>query len=644
MATITLNKALSPTTKSVLTITEKSRTGNKTIFNLKAVTNLGSSISYAGTGITLKGTIKISGTGITAQSKTLTLKKSTEYWEGTATHTTTSTFEVEIPADVTNVTVTYTCVWSDTGNSMTGNTTMALTKMASVLGTIASFDVESEISIPITKNVSNYYDVLRIYDENKNRLYYYGDVFNGATLSLTAYGLNRLYEVMAQNTHNFTFELTTYSDDTMETTIGTNSKVVQGYITNANPVFSDFDYEDVDDKVLTLTGGNYFVKGYSDIKISNLVATGTKGATIKYWNINNSLIENTGSNEIVLENHNSNSMTIYAVDSRGNSTPLTKLIDNFIEYTKLTKGNQDYERINNVTEQVNIAFEGDVYECNFGSIENSLSVSYKYKKTTESEYVTSDRTIEPTIANNKYSYDGLILGDTNDGFDSGYSYNLEVTVSDALSEVTFSYVIQAGIPAFAVYGNKMAIGDMFDETDEKHNVQLWGNVALNGEDINQRQSITVCLSEEYTMSTSLNYEAIGIDKIISQAGTKFELASTTGLKTDVIGIKIPADIKQVLINSNMVFINNNETSEMYFTGYIYKTKADGSSGTSGTLLGRSPTTTIVKGTSATTCITSLQRDVEEGDVLYLRAYKSMASGKATIGTDVRTYLTVQAVG
>ena len=105
MATITINESFPPSTKSVLTITESSRTSEKTKFNLSVKTNLGSSISYVGTGIALYGKVEISGTGITTQTKTLTLKAKNDYWSGTAVHTTTGTFEANIPANINSIKV-----------------------------------------------------------------------------------------------------------------------------------------------------------------------------------------------------------------------------------------------------------------------------------------------------------------------------------------------------------------------------------------------------------------------------------------------------------------------------------------------------------------------------------------------------------
>ena len=361
---------------------------------------------------------------------------------------------------------------------------MSITKLVSQLNAFPNnnlLDIEQPLILSITEYDEAYTSNLKM-KVSGTPILTLNNVVDGQEITLTQDQIDNIYSLSPNNTFDIEWVLETYSGETL---LGEMALISTGVITNANPIFSDFYFEDVDTRVITLTGGANYVKGYSDIKISNLIATAQKQSTIKYWNINNNLIENTGSNEIILENHASNSITIYAVDSRGNSTPLTKPIQNFIEYYKLTKGNQDNERINNVTEQVSISFEGDFFECDFGNKENSLKVSYKYKKTNDSEYITGETIITPTIENNKYSFNGLIKGDTDNGFDIGSSYNIEVEVSDELSKVEYSYVIQAGIPAFAVFGNKMAIGDMYDEEQNDYNVQLWNKILVNGTDFDK---------------------------------------------------------------------------------------------------------------------------------------------------------------
>ena len=70
MAKISLTKYFPPTTTSVLEINEILRDSNKLQFRLSFKTNLGSSQSYVGNGVTYNATLKVSGTGIETQTKT----------------------------------------------------------------------------------------------------------------------------------------------------------------------------------------------------------------------------------------------------------------------------------------------------------------------------------------------------------------------------------------------------------------------------------------------------------------------------------------------------------------------------------------------------------------------------------------------
>ncbi len=387
----------------------------------------------------------------------------------------------------------YACFPLESGGS-TGNFTVnfsiELPKIprGSVIGTITTYNVEEDIILPITKYLDNYYDVLQIYNSDKTALLATVDnVENGDTINLlTLLGADLLYTTMTTKFYKFIFVINTYSDSSKTTLVGTNQKDTAGYLASdtSSPLFVDFDIEDSNDTTYALTNNrSTFIKGYSTLKISNLNAEAQKKATIAYWIVNDNAIANTGSNVIKIENYNTNSITVYAQDSRGMSTGLTKTITNFIEYFKLTKGVQNIERVDDITEQVKISFEGDVWDGNFGAVSNALNVTYQYKETKDSTWIDGASTITPTVQNNKYSFNGLILGDTNNGFNIGNSYDIKVTVKDKLSQVEFIYQIQSGKPAIALYGNKVALGDKFDEDDTVHNVQLWGSATYNGDEV-----------------------------------------------------------------------------------------------------------------------------------------------------------------
>ena len=382
-----------------------------------------------------------------------------------------------------NTGASYTC-----GNAQASGE-LELTKIlrASLIDIIPLYNVEKDLSVPIIKYVSSYYDVLEIYNSNETEvLATVENIQNKDNINLlNLLGADKLYTLMTYQDYKFIFVIKSYSDSTKTKKIGQNSRNTIGFLSAAtsSPIFIDFDIEDSNDTTYALTQNrNIFIKGYSTLKISNLNATAQKKAVISYWIVNDNSIANTGNNVIKIENYNTNSVTVYAQDNRKFSTPLTKTITNFVEYFKLTKGNQNIERVDNVNEETNISFEGDMWVGNFGSVSNELQVTYQYKRTKDNNWIDGTGTITPTVQNNKYSFNGLILGDTNNGFNIGNSYDIKIIVKDKLSQAEFNYQLQSGKPAIAIYQNMVALGDKFDESLES-NVQLWGNVLLNGNEI-----------------------------------------------------------------------------------------------------------------------------------------------------------------
>ena len=382
-----------------------------------------------------------------------------------------------------NTGASYTC-----GNAQASGE-LELTKIlrASVIDIIPLYNVEKDLSVPIIKYVSSYYDVLEIYNSDETEvLATVENIQNKDNINLlNLLGADKLYTLMTYQDYKFIFVIKSYSNSTKTKKIGQNSRNTIGFLpaSTSSPIFIDFDIEDSNDTTYALTQNrNIFIKGYSTLKISNLNATAQKKAVISYWIVNNNSIANTGNNVIKIENYNTNSVTVYAQDNRKFSTPLTKTITNFVEYFKLTKGNQNIERVDNVNEETNISFEGDMWVGNFGSVSNELQVTYQYKQTKDNNWIDGTGTITPTVQNNKYSFNGLILGDTNNGFNIGNSYDIKIIVKDKLSQAEFNYQLQSGKPAIAIYQNMVALGDKFDESLES-NVQLWGNVLLNGNQI-----------------------------------------------------------------------------------------------------------------------------------------------------------------
>ena len=489
MATISLTKSFPPLTTSVLNITESSRNASTTNFNLSFTTNLGSSQSYTYAGYV--ATVTISGSGVTTQSRSYTLKESGSLWSGTTTHTSSFSSSFSIPGSVSSITVAVSYKYSDETTTMSGSTSMSLTKMVSVLGTINTFNDVDSTTLSITKYSQTYTHVLNVYKRNSdntidtNVLYATrSDVENGYVFSFTQQELDYLYN---QNTTNkfvlVSFVLTTYSGATI---VGTSQAITLVIISNANPIFTDFDISDINATTTALTGDDTkFIKGYSTLEALITVAnkaTPQKSASMVSYS-SNGVIENYSSNQDVtlsIPNYSTNTIEVSAIDSRGNSTTVSKNVD-LINYEDIAiTSTPSIARQSNTGETTTVNIQGTFWNSNFGSVSNSLSVSYKYRTSgSTGNYTTGTTTITPTISNNTFAISNqAILGDTNAGFDAENSYEVVFTITDELSSYEIALTLQAGIPAFAVYGNKMSIGDKYDEY--LGGTQLCNDIYVNG--------------------------------------------------------------------------------------------------------------------------------------------------------------------
>lgn len=266
--------------------------------------------------------------------------------------------------------------------------------------------------------------------------------------------------------------------------------------TTSKPTFNDFTYADTNATTLALTGdSSIVVQNYSNITAT--ISTANKAvannsATMSKYNLvigNNSTSVNYSDNESVsatLNNVSSNIINLYAEDSRGLTTLVTKTAT-LKAYTNIQKGQINITRAGNVGTGVTLTYNGTLWGESFGSVTNTAkSATYRFKKTSDSNWTTGTTTITPTTSGNDYSFTGGIAGDLgNTGFSVEYSFNIEVEVFDELSSVVFSFTLGTGIPHIAVADNGIAIKQPYDTNDDSvlqvnGKTHLKGNTSIGG--------------------------------------------------------------------------------------------------------------------------------------------------------------------
>lgn len=274
----------------------------------------------------------------------------------------------------------------------------------------------------------------------------------------------------SQNTNSFTIRVGVITNNAYW-----NWKDGTASITNANPTFSNFAYEDTNATTTALTGNNQtIVKGYSNLKATvsttnKMVAN--KGAIAKEYQLvvgSKQIKANYSSSadvELTLNAVDNNVFIVYAIDSRGNSTPVQISPASYINYTIPVITSASYSRTGGIGTETTLNFAGSFFNDTFGSVANSVTATYKYKRTNASTWTDGTTTLTLTPDGSAYSCSQTIAGDLGaTGFDAANSYDLEISVTDELKTVTASIVVEQGKPNIAFHKNGIAINDMYDET------------------------------------------------------------------------------------------------------------------------------------------------------------------------------------
>ena len=352
-------------------------------------------------------------------------------------------------------------------------------------------------------------------------------------------------------------------------------------IIDSNPIFNTFMFEDINSKTLELTGNNQeCIIGYSDIKgiiqVKNKAEAKNYAKMDKYRFVignktKDSIYSDSEDISITLEKVTSGIFTMFAIDNRGFSTPIQLLARNVIDYENITKNaDETISRVNDngeitgVDESTKITFSGKIWNGNFGIKENSIVIcTYKYKKTTEEEWMNGTSEIMPNLnEDGTYNFNGLIKGDTDEGFDIENSYDIQVIVSDELSNAIYNFILSSGTPHVAYAKNGIGFMGKYDE-------KVGGLVQIRSKTIADIiypiGSIYISVSE--TNPSELfggTWEAfangrtlVGIDKsqiefddILKTGGSKYLQAHTHTGETDVGYTKFIRQVGVVGIHSD----------------------------------------------------------------------------------------------
>lgn len=218
----------------------------------------------------------------------------------------------------------------------------------------------------------------------------------------------------------------------------------------------------------------------------------------------------------------SNQATISAIDSRGLSTAKTVSLT-AINYSTIKINSVSAKRVNNIEPQTTLSFNVGFWNGNFGAVKNTIkTIYYRYKKTTDSSWTNGATTLSYTASGNTATGSINIKGDLGDeGFNIENSYNIYLYVQDELSSHSATAILTTGLPAIAIYGNKVAIGAKYD-TSVGNTMQVYGVI----------RSIDKAgfggISKTRTINNSDYTGVFGVGSMSNRGTIAFELQDSTG--------------------------------------------------------------------------------------------------------------------
>lgn len=473
-------------------------------------------------------------------------------------------------------------------------------------GTITGSTSKKLTTIPRTSEVSlskknfNIGETITIYTNRKSASFTHTAVikFNGQTVR-TQTGIDASYscntnelfaKIPNQNQANGTVELTTYSGGTR---IGTSAVNFTGYVVNSDPVFNNFDCEDTNTVTKTLTGNNQkYIRKYSNLKVTITSAnkmTTKNSATPKYYNIVvgnkiEKLDYSTSEISKTINNMDDNTVTVFAVDSRGNQKDKTKSLD-IVEYSETVLQSVKIERKEGVGETVLISLFGKYANINFGAKANTVkSIQFRKKSKTDTEFgswVEIKQLVTIDTENGTFSCASKeITGQT---FTLGTEYDIEVQVKDELSSDTEPVSLNSGKVLLSALKNKgISIGGIYNEKlggplqlDNK-NVIDW----INSKQNKQKHILKAILAtDNTTITSSQDYDAVLVP--LGEQYLKFgdKLSLSNGkivIGSGVNYIRISAQVMMSYIPSSLrimglaVYITNSQV----YTNYGFRTSSD----------------------------------------------------------------------
>lgn len=286
-----------------------------------------------------------------------------------------------------------------------------------------------------------------------------------------------------------TLYLTTYNGSTQIGDTQTATLTIYPDEDESNPVITEKSIRDENATTKALTGDLSVLVLHNSLAFITLVFNTRKYATAKSVTVNGVAMEisegTLQSDEMTTQyvvqqdvgKATSATFKIKITDSRGFVKEDTITAD-IVNYIPLDC-NAKIRRTNPTTGEISLEFEGNYFNASFGDANNSLSVSYAYKKKSDTSYSSEVILVKDTnykISSNAY-YSGVGSSKTeivlDDLMDYKNEYNVVLYIEDALTKLIVNLDVLKGIPIIWWNGEAFHInGDVYVADENGENATL----------------------------------------------------------------------------------------------------------------------------------------------------------------------------
>ena len=424
----------------------------------------GSIDGYSGSGSAAQGYIQGVNTGSTTRFPARTQVDMGTY-SGSITHNNDGTAWLGVSASVvTN--------WSGVGSASisAGWTPPTIPRSANVTGT--SSEIGAKTTITIARLTTNFKYNLRYSIKDDAGTEHTDTIATGINQDSYEWTVPEIfYQYWTKGAKKFcTIYCDTYNGNSL---IGTKSTNIQILInTNTKPDITNYNFRDMNSKTVALTGDNgKMVQGYS---VGHLSFT----ATLNYYSkvdrvvdgdgnpVDYEIVSNTEQKQVIsIEKDYTDFSVVHQIwvwDGRGVVGRIglrTKNMATFppavktivyarVDYIPLTLS-MTAKRPSATTGEIAVAFSGNYFNADFGAVDNTLELSWKYRQKDTTTWINGGTFVKDTdyeITGNVYESKGNVsLGNI---FDYRNIYEIAIYYKDKLVDTYTSKTVTRGLPIF----------------------------------------------------------------------------------------------------------------------------------------------------------------------------------------------------